>query len=63
MEPTRYVIRGYRALINPKWFSIIPRGSRIYYIWNSVVFPFNRLVRPREVERARGYIPAGDYSH
>lgn len=36
-----YVICGYRVFINPEWFSIIPHRSRIYYIWNSVVFPFN----------------------
>lgn len=36
-----YVICGYRVFINPEWFSIIPHGSRIYYIRNSVVFPFN----------------------
>lgn len=32
---------GYRAFISLEWLSVIPHGSRIYYIWNSVVFPFN----------------------
>lgn len=37
----RDVICSYRLFINPKWFPIIPHRGCIYYIWNSVVFPFN----------------------
>lgn len=37
----RDVICSYRLFINPEWFPIIPHKGGIYYIWNSVVFPFN----------------------
>lgn len=30
-----------RVFMNPEFSAIIPYGSHIYYIWNSVVFPFN----------------------
>lgn len=63
MEPSHYVIRGYGALINPKW--VFRRScAKDAYITSefSAVFPFNSFVGPRQGECARGHTPMEIFS-
>lgn len=62
--PSHYVIRGYGALINPKWFfrrwALQTHTSHLNFQRYS---PFNSSVGPRQGKCARGHTPMEIFSH